>query len=101
MQTIPPTDLRRAEREPATIPISLVVRSERNNTDDDASAIDFSLEGACVQTTLELVPGEWVGIMLKGEFPNAIPSRVVWVRPWDAAGLWSHAGLQFLTNLTI
>ena len=101
MQTIPPTNLRCADREPATIPISLLVRSEGRNTDPDASTLDLSLRGACVQTTLELVPGDWVGLMLKGEFPNAIPSRVVWVQPSDAAGLWSRAGLQFLNNLPI
>ena len=88
-------NLRRAEREPATLPISLVLRSEDRPTRYEATTIDLSLGGASVQTYLELVPGEWVGIVPKGEFPFAIPSRVVWVRG-DRSNQWTFAGLEFL-----
>jgi hypothetical protein len=33
----------------------------------------------------------------KGEFPHAIPARVVWVR--GESGLWYVAGLEFLQTL--
>ena len=98
---VPWANLRRAEREPATLPISLVLRSESRPTRHEATTIDISLGGAGVQTYLELVPGDWVGIVLHGDFPHAIPSRVVWVRPKDAAGLFYLVGLQFLDTLPV
>jgi Tfp pilus assembly protein PilZ len=100
MSDIPLANLRRTEREPATLPISLVLREGRQ-AKYEATTVDLSLGGASVQTSLELVPGEWVGIVPKGEFPFAIPSRVVWVRPKDAAGLFYLAGLQFLDTLPV
>ena len=94
MATLPLANQRRMEREPAAIPISLVLRSETRHTTYEASTLDLSLGGASVQTYLDLAPGDWVGIVPKGEFPFAIPSRVVWVRPKDS--LFNIAGLQFL-----
>jgi len=90
----PPANHRRMEREPAAIPVSLVLRSESRHTTYEASTVDLSLSGASIQTYLELTPGDWVGIVPKGEFPFAIPSRVVWVRPKDS--LFYVAGVQFL-----
>ena len=92
----PTANLRRMEREPAAIPISLVKRSETRQISYEASTVDLSLGGASILTSLELVPGEWVGIVPKGEFPFAIPSRVVWVRPKDGDGFFYLAGLQFI-----
>jgi hypothetical protein len=97
MQTVPSADLRRSQREVATIPVSLVVRSEARKVDNEAYTIDISLRGVCVRTALELVPGEQVGVVPKGEFPHAIPARVVWVR--GEADFWSVAGLEFLQTL--
>ena len=99
MATIPQANHRRMEREPASIPVSLVLRSESRHTTYEASTIDLSLGGASVQTYLDLAPGDWVGLMPKGEFPFAIPSRVVWVRAKDA--LFNIAGLQFLDTPTV
>jgi hypothetical protein len=96
MDTVQSMNLRRADREAAAISITLVLRSEGRHSKIDATTVDLSLEGARIRTDFELVPGEWVGIMPNGEFPFAIPSRVVWVRPADAAGLFFLAGLQFL-----
>ena len=97
MATALPRDLRRVQREPATISVSLVVRSQDFKEDREASTLDISLCGVRVRTTLELFPGEWVGVVPKEEFPHAIPSRVAWVRP--EPGLWSLAGLEFLHTL--
>jgi hypothetical protein len=99
MPNSPSADLRRMERQPAAIPISLVLRPQSRHTTFEASTVDLSLGGAAIETHLELVPGDWVGIVPKGGFPYAIPSRVVWVRPKDADGLCYLAGLQFLDSL--
>jgi hypothetical protein len=95
MQTNTPTNLRRWERQPATIPINLVLKSEDLKEDNSATIIDFSLRGVGVLTTLALVPGERVRIVAKGEFPDAIPTRVVWTRQ-DGSNHWTFAGLEFL-----
>lgn len=91
-------DLRRFEREAADVPVSLVLAPEKFQTDDHASAIDVSLTGMGVRTSLELMPGDWVGIVPKGEFPHAIPTKVVWVRE-EESSRWKIAGLNFLQTL--
>ena len=90
---------RRWEREPSDIPIKLVLKAERFREDDSARSIDTSLQGMRVRTSLTLIPGEWVGIVPKGEFPHAIPARVVWARE-DERTRWTVAGLEFVPNFT-
>ena len=98
MQTNNSTDLRRWERQPTTIQISLVLKAEDDKVDNSASAIDFSLCGVGVLTTLALVPGKRIRIVAKGEFPDDIPTRVIWVRE-DESNHWTFAGLEFLETL--
>ena len=86
---------RRWEREPATLPISLVLRADRFKKDDSATTLDISLYGVSVRTRLALSQGDWVGMIVKGEFTHAIPSRVVWVRE-DPDSQFTVAGLEFL-----
>jgi len=86
---------RRWERELATIPIRLVLKAENFKADDSALAVDVSLCGMKVRTNLALVPGEWVGVVPKGEFPHAIPARVVWARE-DESSHWTFAGIEFI-----
>jgi hypothetical protein len=100
MQTNTPADLRRWERQPTTIQISLVLKAEDDKVDNSASVIDFSLCGVGVLTTLALVPGERIRIVAKGEFPHAIPTRVVWVREAESSH-WNYAGLEFLGTLEV
>ena len=99
MQTntsIPP---RRWERQPATMPISLLLKAEDLTEDDAAGVIDFSLRGVGVLTSLALVPGERVRIIANGEFPDAIPTRVAWVREdEDESSHWRFAGLEYLDH---
>jgi c-di-GMP-binding flagellar brake protein YcgR len=96
MQTNTPKDLRRWHRQPATIPISLVLKAENLKVDNSATVLDFSFCGVGVLTTLALFPGERVRIVSnKGESPNDIRARVVWVRE-DLPNQLSHAGLEFL-----
>jgi hypothetical protein len=90
-----PAKQRRWEREPAAIPISLVLEADHFKRDDSATAVDISLRGVGVRTSLALVPGEWVGVVVKEGFPHAIPTRVVWVRE-EAPAAWTFAGLEFL-----
>ncbi len=98
MQMDEPANPRRWDRQPASIPISLVLKPEEFKSDDSAVTLDISLRGARVRTKLTLVPGEWVGVVAKGEFPHAIPTRVVWVRE-DESTHWTLAGLEFINNL--
>jgi hypothetical protein len=98
MQTNNSANPRRWEREPAKIPIRLVLKADHFKADDSAITVDISLRGASVQTKLALVPGEWVGVVPSGEFPHAIPTRVVWVRE-DEYSHWTLAGLEFLDAL--
>ena len=79
-QTNLSANVRGWEREVATIPIRLVLKAESFKADDSAVTVDLSLRGMKVQTSLALLPGEWVGVVPKGEFPHAIPARVVWAR---------------------
>ncbi len=90
-----PANNRRWEREPAAIPVSLVLKADHFKRDDSATAIDISLRGVGVRTSLALVPGEWVGVIAKEGFPQAIPARVVWVRE-EGSAAWTFAGLEFL-----
>ena len=98
MQTDTPANRRRWERQPATIPISLVLKSEDLKVDNSATILDFSLHGMGVLTTLALFPGERVRIIAKGESPDDIPTRVVWIRE-DVSNHLSVAGLEFLDAL--
>jgi hypothetical protein len=91
-------NLRQWERQPATIPISLVLKSEDLKVDNSATILDFSLHGMGVLTTLALFPGERVRIIAKGESPDDIPTRVVWIRE-DVSNHLSVAGLEFLDAL--
>ena len=98
MQTNIPANLRRWERQPATIPINLVLKAENLKVDNSATILDFSPHGMGVLTTLALVPGERVRIVAKGESPDDIPTRVVWIRE-DVSNHLSVAGLEFLDAL--
>lgn len=98
MPTDMPASLRRWERQPATIPISLVLKTEDLSVDNSATVIDFSLCGVGVLTKLALIPGEQVRIVAKGESPDAIPARVVWVRQ-DGTEHVTFAGLEFVNRL--
>jgi hypothetical protein len=93
-------EIRRSERESASIPITLVTRPEVFRQDEEAITIDTSLHGMKVRTALSLVPGEWVGVIAKGEFPHAIPAHVVWVRE-DESSHWIFAGIEFVPALSI
>lgn len=95
MQTNTPADLRRWHRQPATISINLVLKAENLKVDNSATVLDFSFRGVGVLTTLALFPGERVRIIAKGESPDDIPARVVWVSE-DVSNQLSHAGLEFL-----
>ena len=99
MQTNAPVLSRRWGRQPATIPISLVLKADDSSEDDFAGVIDFSPRGVGVLTTLALVPGERVRIAANGEFPDAISTRVAWVREdEDESSHWRFVGLEYLDH---
>ena len=86
---------RRWERQNTESRIRLVLDSARFKADNSALALDISLYGARVRTNLTLAPGDWVGMIPKGDFPHAIPARVVWAEE-DHYSHWTYAGLEFL-----
>lgn len=106
MQTTTPANLRRWERQPATVPIGLAMKTDTGltlkanhyKTDDSALTVDISLHGVRVRTVLALVPGEWVGVVPKGEFPYAVQARVVWIRE-DESTHRTYAGIELLGTL--
>jgi hypothetical protein len=89
---------RRWERRSAAIPISLVLEAGHFEADNSAITVDISLKGAQVRTKLLLVSGERLGVVLNGEFQDAIPTRVAWVREFESSP-WTLAGLEFLNIL--
>ena len=99
MQTNMSSVPRRSERRPATIPIRPVLEVENFNADDSAITTDTSTYGVGVRTTLPLFAGEWVGYIVKGKFPYAIPTRVAWAKRDHNSG-WMYAGLEFTDKLT-
>ena len=89
--SVPP---RRWERQPATVPISLMLEADPSKADDSAITVDISVRGASVRTNLPLVRGEWVKVVGKGQYPRPIPALVAWVRTDDSSHL-TLAGLDF------
>lgn len=86
---------RRWERQKTESPVRLVLDSAHFKADNSAVALDLSLSGACVRTNLTLAPGDWVGVIPKGDFPHAIPGRVIWAREDDYSH-WIFAGIEFI-----
>ena len=84
---------RRWQRQTSKIPISLVFEADPFKSDDSAITVDISPRGVSVQTNLALVPGEWVKVIAKGEFKQAIPALVIWVRK-DECRHSTLAGLE-------
>ena len=95
MQTKNDLTPRQWERQKTETSIRLVLDPKRFKADNSAVALDVSLSGARVRTNLTLVPGDWVGFIPKGDFPHAIPARVVWARE-DEYSHWTFAGLEFI-----
>jgi c-di-GMP-binding flagellar brake protein YcgR len=95
MRTIIAVDLRRWEREPAAIPVSLVLEADKLKSDTFTTTIDISLSGVGVRTMLALVPRQEVAIVIKGQFSHTIRARVVWVQE-DESSNSTVAGLKFL-----
>jgi PilZ domain len=92
--------VRRSERESELVSITLVTRPEVFRQDESATTLDTSLHGMKVRTALSLIPGEWVGVIPKGEFPHAIPAHVVWVQA-EESGYWTVAGIEFESALAV
>jgi hypothetical protein len=61
--------------------------------DDSAITLDISPRGVRVRTNLALAPGEWVKVVAKGEFTQAIAALVIWVRK-DQSSRSTFAGLE-------
>jgi hypothetical protein len=100
MLTTSDAHTRRCERKPKTTPVSLVLKGDHHiKSDGSAFTLDVSLNGASVRTKLELAPGEWVGVVPKGDVAYPIPARAVWVREDECK--WTYAGLEFLDTKVV
>ncbi len=97
MQTISPVDLRRWERASVAVPANLVLKTNRLAPEISTTIINISLCGAAIRTELALAPKQAMEIIIRGQFSQAIPARVVWVRQ-DKSGDWTIAGLKFLAD---
>ena len=85
--------LRRWQRQPSKIRMSLVLDADPIKVDDSAFTVDISRRGASVLTKLALVPGEWVEVVAKGKASRAVAAHVVWVRE-DESSHSTSAGLE-------
>jgi hypothetical protein len=95
MQTNIPPNMRRWERDSAKVPVRLVLKAESFKTDNSAITIDLS----CMVCEFEPISpwfqaSGWASFP-RGEFPHAIPARVVWARG-NRTSHWTFAGLEFL-----
>jgi hypothetical protein len=95
IETIAITDLRRWERQPAILPVSLVLESDEMKSDTFSATLDISMSGVAVQTTLALVPRQELGVVFEGQFTQTLRARVIWVRK-DVVSNSTIAGLKFL-----
>ena len=91
-------DLRQWERERVAIPVGLVLKSGELKSDITTATINISLSGMSVLTKLALVPTQEVAIVIKGQFSQTIPARVVWVREDDSSHS-TYAGIELLGTL--
>jgi len=87
-------DLRRWERHPTVIPVGLVSKSDKKQSDMSSDTTDVSASGLAVRTKLGLVPKQEVTIVIKGPFSRTIPARVIWVRE-DKSSNSMIAGLKY------
>jgi hypothetical protein len=95
MQRIGAADLRRWEREMVALPVSIVLDADKFESETSATMMNISLSGAAIRTSLELVPGQELKIVIKGKFSRAISARVIWVRQ-DNSSNWPIVGIKFL-----
>jgi hypothetical protein len=94
MARFPEFHSRRVARIYACIPITLLLGAEGFATEQEASTLDVSLQGARIVTQPSLIPGQTIEILsyLEGARPQRV--RVVWVR-LEPAGP-TQAGLEFV-----
>jgi hypothetical protein len=95
IQTIDVTDLRCWERQPAVIPVNLILGSDELPSDTFTATLDISLSGIAVQTMLTLAPRQEVGVVFTGDFTQTLRARVIWVRR-DESSNSTIAGLKYL-----
>ncbi len=97
-----PTDsfpiTRRSERKPVRIAVLLLVDSESEQVEQEASTLDLSQHGLRVQSKVMLCPGQLVQIIPNEGPEYAVLSRVVWVGP-ASSDQGGEAGLEFLNPL--
>lgn len=85
---------RRAPRNTASKAIALIVDSDAEQIANHAFAVDLSMLGARVRTTIRLEPGQRVTVIPREGRSYAVESRVIWVQ--DAPANEAEAGLAFL-----
>ena len=95
MQANSHADHRKLKRQTVAVPVSIVRKANELTPDITAATMNISLSGVSILTQVALVPGQEVKIVIKGQFSQTIPTRVVWVRE-DGSSRRTIAWLKFL-----
>jgi hypothetical protein len=86
---------RRGPRTKAEGSLVLAVDTDRSQIANNAFAVDFSLLGARVRTSIDLRAGQLVIVVPNEGKGEAVPSRVVWVGQ-SGSDSTREVGLAFL-----
>jgi hypothetical protein len=86
---------RRYERRPANTPVTLVVRSNGNESEHQSCVVETSERGLRLRLHTPLTPGQIVLVMSGEESKYSVRGRVVWAHK-PVAGQEGEAGLQLL-----
>ncbi len=89
---------RRSERISVTIPVTLLVASEIERTENSVWTVDLSQIGARVRTSAALKPGQTVEFVPHEGRRYVLRSRVVWIKP-GGPDREAEVGLEFLNPL--
>jgi hypothetical protein len=97
MATVDPILERRSRRHKVIMPIALVANPDGERALVPASALDFSLDGLRIQTSVRLSIGELIHIQLEKDPTELRQYKVVWTKP-DGALRPAQAGLRSLES---
>lgn len=86
---------RDCDREPARLPLKLLVRSRGRLIPVDAFSVDVSPLGLRVQVEFELAPGQAIEAIANGDPASPRHCQVIWAKP-PTSGRKGEAGLEFL-----
>ena len=96
MRAIIHANRRKLKRHTVSVPIGIALKANELPLEITAATMNIALSGVSVVTPVAMVPGQEVKIVIKGQFSQTIPARVVWVRE-DESSHRTIAWLKFLS----